>query len=79
MQLKRIKPLLLAGLGHSNKAVFEICFTVLNCVDILNEREHQEVLDMMGMTKNDPLSMAVVNYESLKARAKSSKSRTGKE
>ena len=74
LQLKRVKPLLLAGLRHTNPTVFEICFTILSCVDILNPQEYQQMLEMLDMTNDDPLSIAMSKYEAIKARAKGSRS-----
>ena len=73
LQLKRIKPLLLAGLSHTNPTVFELCFTILSSVDLLTPEERQQMLGMLDMTPDDPLSIVMSKYEAIKALSKASR------
>lgn len=75
LQHSRIKPLLLAGLEHSNKTVFELCFTLLNVLEVLPAQEHGELLERLGMSQEDHLSQAVRYFEATRGtRSKSGKS-----
>mmetsp|Transcript_32415 Transcript_32415/g.44413 ORF Transcript_32415/g.44413 Transcript_32415/m.44413 type:complete len:608 (+) Transcript_32415:11-1834(+) len=74
-KLHRVKPLLLAGLKHTNKTVYEICFTLLSFLDILPPQEYHELLDELGMTPQDHLSLAVGrHFEQAKSKIRSIKS-----
>jgi hypothetical protein len=69
--INQLKPLLLAGVGHSHGAVFEICFTLLHLLPgVASEEEHGAVRERLGMDKEEKLTIAVRQYELAREKAR---------
>jgi hypothetical protein len=77
-KLKAIKPVLIAGMRNSNKAISTLCGALMGALDFVSDEEKKQIEDLVAMGKADKLSWDIQQKEAAAKLAKETSGKTGK-